>query len=316
MTIRNKASNIQLVPTDTSTASKAKTQQLKEEINKLIRSMSDDNSHKVVDTTTTTTTKSAGATNKSGEASAIKQMQLIVTKGSLEAALFYLKTCSCLRPRQASRLLSIKQLVPGCYQGSSEIVKSIKSKKERLAKTTYYNNMFKLKEYYVKQCRSLNCFGCVLFTVKEIVFDQFNEATSLPTTGNITFKKYKRLLAIRPDKISLIDYKTKTLIRSERMSDLKSWLSGDGYYNLTPVYLLNPRGNMGDGFESNPDLDAFNQNQFVNQTFSSQFANFFRFGRSFDMDKLFVIQFRSCKWHLQIGKFFFYSIPSLWQPHL
>lgn len=255
---------------------------------------------KVADTGKSTTTND----NKNNEpaSSNASKMQPILANGSFESAFFYLKSCSCFSPQRASRLLTVKQLVPRSYQRASDIVKSIKNKKERLAKTNYYNSMFKLKEYYVKQCRSLNCFGCVLFTVKEIVFDQFNEATSLPTTGNITFKKYKRLLAIRPDKISLIDYKTKMLIRSERMSDLKSWLSGDGYYNLTPVYLLNPRGNLGEGFESNPDLDTFNQNQFVNQTFSSQFANFFRFGKSFDMDKLFVIQFRSCKWHLQIGK--------------
>lgn len=173
-----------------------------------------------------------------------------------------------------------------------------KGKKNRLSKTTYYNNEFKLKEYYAKFCRNLNCFGCVMFTVKEIIFDNDNPTN---TNGSVAFKKVKRLLALRPNKILLIDYKTKELIRSERMSDLKSWFSGDGYYNLTPMFLLHPQPQG--VTEAQNRSNEMNQ-QFLNQSFTSQFANLFRMGsNNFDMDKLFVIEFRSCKWHLQIDNF-------------
>ena len=92
------------------------------------------------------------------------------------------------------------------------------------------------------------------------------------------------------------------LVRTERISDLKSWLSGDGYYNLTPVFLLGASGNAGSGFlEPNSELDTLNERDpFVKSSLASQLASLFRPG--LHMDKLFVMQFRSCKWHLQIGK--------------
>lgn len=217
----------------------------------------------------------------------------VLTSGALESAFFYLKSCSCFSGHGALRLLSIKKLVPANYQRSNDVIKSIKSKKERLARTSYYENELKLKEYYVKICRNFNCFGCVLFTVKEIVVEESNG------TESIQFKKAKRLLAIRPNQISLIDYKTKALVKCQRMTDLKSWFSGDGYYNLKPMFLLHPQQTTGE------DEDPMNEQYRHQQSFTNRFENLFKIGsNSIDMDKLFVIEFRSCKWHLQIGKCF------------
>ncbi len=58
--------------------------------------------------------------------------------------------------------------------------------------------------------------------MKEIIIVE-GETTNAP----VRFRRVKRLLAIRPNKISLVDYKTKALVRSERMTDLKSWFSGN-----------------------------------------------------------------------------------------
>jgi hypothetical protein len=134
-------------------------------------------------------------------------------------------------------------------------------------------------------------------------------------------KKVKRLLVIKPNKISLVDYKTKMLIKTQRMTDLKSWFSGDGYYNLTPMFLLNSQTNSS---HQNQDLhDATNANRGDNANTSFSYGNTnqasggggssdnlflrllqFRFdSKSIDMDKLFVIEFRDCKWHLQIDDF-------------
>ncbi|CAF0890793.1 unnamed protein product [Brachionus calyciflorus] len=226
----------------------------------------------------------------------------ILINNGFESFFLYLKSCSCLDNETKPKFLTLNQLVPPCYQRSSDIIKLIKSKKDRLVNTSYYSNELRLKEYYVKMCRNLSCFGCVLFEVKEIIFNNNNlneNATSSSShNGLVTFKKAKRLLAIKPNKISLIDYKTKCLVRTQRMTDLKSWFSGDGYYNLTPIFLLNPT--------STPFMNM-NDPAFDSQTSKSGqniFSNLFRLSsNSLDMNKLFVIEFRSCKWHLQIDNF-------------
>ena len=119
---------------------------------------------------------------------------LVLADGTFQSAFFYLSSCSCFSSRASSRLLTIKQLVPRDYQASVDVVKTIKSKKERLSKTSYYNNMLKLKEYYVKTCRNLHCFGCVLFTVKEVEFDRLSKETMCGKTKSVTFKRYVKLI--------------------------------------------------------------------------------------------------------------------------
>ena len=176
-------------------------------------------------------------------------------------------------------------------------------KKDKLSKTSYYNNELKLKEQYVKMCRNLNCFGCVLFTVKEIVYE------TNTNTNVVTFKKVKRLLAIKPNKISLIDAKTKALVTSQRMTDLKSWYSGDGYYNLTPIFLLNSTSSPFVQQQQPPFMSAHasssSSSPHTNPAVSF-LAHLFRLTNAnsrIDINKLFVIEFRTCKWHLQIDDF-------------
>lgn len=176
-------------------------------------------------------------------------------------------------------------------------------KKDKFSKTSYYHNELKLKEQYVKICRNLNCFGCVLFTVKEIVYE------TNTNTGVVTFKKVKRLLAIKANKISLIDSKTKSLVTSQRMTDLKSWYSGDGYYNLTPIFLLNSSASPMMAGQQQPQQQPFINTAHASSSHTNPALNLlaylFRFSNnsSIDMNKLFVIEFRTCKWHLQIDDF-------------
>lgn len=120
--------------------------------------------------------------------------------------------------------------------------------------------------------------------------------------------KIKRLLAIKPNSISLIDHKTKLSVTSQRMTDLKSWYSGDGYYNLTPIFMLNDTSlplvsNSAGGTSGGPaSSSAFYNGQ---STSNNLFSFIFRSinSNSIDVNKLFVIEFRTCKWHLQIDDF-------------
>lgn len=90
---------------------KQKNQIVKDEINKLIRSMSE--TSKLVDKI---------ISNES-----VNLKMPVLTNGAFESAFFYLKSCSCLSSQRALRLISIKQLVSPSYQRSSDIIKSIKS---------------------------------------------------------------------------------------------------------------------------------------------------------------------------------------------
>ncbi len=242
---------------------------------------------------------------------------LVLTNGGWESFVIYLKTCSCVSNiHNSSRFITLNKLIAPNYQRSNDMMKLIKVKKERLVKTSFYNDEMKLKEYYLTMCRSLHCFGCMLFTVQEILFDLSDAAMA---AGKVSFKKVKRLLAIKPNKILLIDYKTKTLAKSQRMTDLKSWYSGDGYYNLTPMFLLNNNNNNQDANNNhNPSsLSSNSTSPFPNNNNSSSchqstgniFSHLFKLAtsssnNSIDMNKLFVIEFKNdYKWHMQIDDF-------------
>lgn len=102
------------------------------------------------------------------------------------------------------------------------------------------------------------------------------------------------------------------------MSDLKSWFSGDGYYNLTPMFLLNSQTNsshqnqdMHEASSVNRGADnanasfsfGNNNNQGLQDNIFTRLLQFRFDSKSIDMEKLFVIEFRDCKWHLQIDDF-------------
>ena len=111
-------------------------------------------------------------------------------------------------------------------------------------------------------------------------------------------------MAIKPNKISLIDYETKALVKTQSMRDLKCWYSGDGYYNLMPVFLLNPSPSAVLSQQGHSPSSITSNHFAYNPKTSNPFASFFRFNsHSNEMNKLFVIEYRSCKWHLQIDDF-------------
>ena len=238
---------------------------------------------------------------------------LVLTNGGWESLLAYLRTCSCcvktaeMRATPSSKFLAVSKLIAPVYQqrtAAHDIMKMIRAKKERLVKTSFYNDEFRLKEFYVRYGRQLACFGCVLFPVQEIIFET--------VSGNgASFRKVKRLLAINPNKISLIDYKTKALAKSQQMTDLKSWYSGDGYYNLTPMFLLNNKQQQATSNSSSSTLGATGNsgNGRHSPSYGNIFAHIFRLAtassqNSIDMNKLFVIEFRNdYKWHMQIDDF-------------
>jgi hypothetical protein len=245
-----------------------------------------------------------------------KNKMPVLSRGTNETLYFYIRSCSCFNyTRTIPRVISLKHLVSPNYKKAKDMMKLIKNQKAELSKLDFYNDEAKLKEYYAKFCMNLNCFGCVLFTVKEIVYDYDD---SNPNSFGYTFKKVKRLLAINPNNILLIDYKTKILIKSQRMADLKSWFSGDGYYNLTPLFMHSPsivtnhRMSYNSDNASHKDSIHFRNNnqqqqqqqQNPHQSPSIALASMLRFNqKSIDMNKLFVIEFRNCKWHLQIDDF-------------
>jgi hypothetical protein len=195
--------------------------------------------------------------------------------------------CECITGKQNSQkyILQKKELIAPDYQKISDIMKMIKIKKERISKTSYYDNPVKLKEYYVKMCKNFSCYGSILFIVREIV-----STSSAENSSKVTIKKAKRILAIKSNKISLVDYKTKQLIRSQRISDVKSWCSGNnsGQVNCGPVIIINKQNKNNNLMKKNEVIDSFiatNEQLIMN---------------SIDVQKLFSIEFRSAKWQLYI----------------
>ncbi len=247
----------------------------------------------------------------------------LLTRNNYQSLLIYLKSCSCMKVSSKSKILNIKELVPPEYKHSNDVLKLIKAKRERLSKTTYFNDELKLKENYMKTCKNLICYGCVLFEVKEIIYGS-NNRTNLNSTRhrnsygqyqiqsslsvtNRSFKKIKRILSIKPNKITLIDFKTKLFVKSQRITDLKSWFSGDGYYNLTPVFLLNPYST---NHSNEQALGSDNINETRNKSINSTapdnlfIKNLFHLKPNhIDINKLFVIEFLNSKWYLQVDDF-------------
>lgn len=145
-------------------------------------------------------------------------------------------------------------------------------------------------------CTSLNCFDSKLYEVKEVVYN--DQSSSEP------FRLVKRHLAIKPNRISLIDYKTKELVKTEQMTDLKSWFSGENYYDLTPFFFQNSSGRQ-HHHESTASIDATmasilkQQADFLNNSRLRKLANLFNKNK-INPDKNFLIHFRNMKWQLQI----------------
>ena len=205
---------------------------------------------------------------------------------------FSMSFCECMNGKDSITKLNLskKQLVSPDYQKIGDIMKMVKFKKEKISKTSYYDDPIKLKECYVKMCKNFSCYASILFIVREIV--------STPTADppKVTIKKVKRILAIKSNKISLVDYKTKQLIRSQRISDVKSWCTGNSSpINLScgPDFLMNNQNRCSE----NVTVMKKNENS-IADTFIA--TNEQLTMNSIDGQKLFLIEFRSTKWQLYI----------------
>ena len=130
-----------------------------------------------------TVTKGTASSNSSRH---VRQSSpFYLSHNSVDSLLFYMRRLSlfgCVRAthrrrygvatangKERQRLLHVRQLVGPEYRHASDIGKLIRAKNERLAKTSYYGDERKLQECYLKTCRMLSCYGCVLFSVKELV---------------------------------------------------------------------------------------------------------------------------------------------------
>jgi hypothetical protein len=243
-----------------------------------------------------------------------KLFVIILTNGQYESLKLYLESCSCLNKQKTAKTLDLKNLVHPNYKRSRDIIKLIENEKELLSKdqTSIYNNEIKLKEYFVDLCTRLNCFDSKLYEVKEVIYNEKeqNNQSAEP------FKLVKRHLAIKHNRISLIDYKTKELIRTEKMTDLKSWFSGENYYDLTPFFFQNSSNNGGGGggatgsssrrndsssssFDDAMVMMLKQQSDLINSSKLKKFMNFFNKNK-INPNKNFLIHFRSMKWQLQI----------------
>lgn len=225
-----------------------------------------------------------------------RMLVIILTNGRCESLKLYLESCSCLSKQKTAKTLELKNLVHPNYKRSRDIIKLIEAEKELLSKESFYNNEMKLKEFYVETCSSLNCFDSKLYEVKEVIYNE--QSSSEP------FKLVKRHLAIKPNRISLIDYKTKELVKTEQMTDLKSWFSGENYYDLTPFFFQNSSGRRRHESTSS-SLDGTmasilkQQSDLLNSSRLRKFANLFNKNK-INPDKNFLIHFRNMKWQLQI----------------
>ncbi|XP_046688497.1 uncharacterized protein LOC124374291 isoform X3 [Homalodisca vitripennis] len=109
----------------------------------------------------------------------------------------------------------LEDCLPPCYHGAKTMAKLIKEQKRKLFHTSVYESEVQLKKLYIQTCRRLPAHGCKVYQVKELLRGK-------------TKKKAARLLGVGPDKIVLLDNKTKILAKSQNTSDLIQWRTGGG----------------------------------------------------------------------------------------
>ncbi|XP_046989883.1 1-phosphatidylinositol 4,5-bisphosphate phosphodiesterase epsilon-1-like [Schistocerca americana] len=95
------------------------------------------------------------------------------------------------------------------------MAKLIKEQKRKLFHTSVYESEVQLKKLYIQTCRRLPAHGCKVYQVKELLRGK-------------TKKKAARLLGLGPEKIVLLDNKTRILAKSQNTADLLQWRTGGG----------------------------------------------------------------------------------------
>ncbi|KAF6199510.1 hypothetical protein GE061_007536, partial [Apolygus lucorum] len=104
----------------------------------------------------------------------------------------------------------LEDCLPPCYHGAKAMAKLVKEQKRKLFHTSIYESELQLKKLYIQTCKRLPAHGCKVYQVKELLRGK-------------TKKKASRLLGLGPDRIVLLDSKTKILAKSQNTADLVQW---------------------------------------------------------------------------------------------
>ncbi|GLG95973.1 Protein of unknown function, partial [Gryllus bimaculatus] len=101
----------------------------------------------------------------------------------------------------------MEDCLPPCYHSAKTMAKLIKEQKRKLFHTSVYESELQLKKLYIQTCKRLPAHSCKVYQVKELLRGK-------------TKKKTARLLGLGPEKIVLLDNKTKFLAKSQKTADL------------------------------------------------------------------------------------------------
>ena len=92
-----------------------------------------------------------------------------------------------------------------------------------------YDNPTRLKECYVRLCRNLPSYDAEIYIVKEIQGKRAQRKVRYFCFSNLSSSNFSfqgnRLLCIRPDKICLLNMKTRIIYKEQRMADLVHWIT-------------------------------------------------------------------------------------------
>ncbi|CAF0723640.1 unnamed protein product, partial [Didymodactylos carnosus] len=137
--------------------------------------------------------------------------------GFFRSRLANIPCCKRVESKTSQNRSKIPYLPPE-YINSTEIMKLIKDKQRKLFHINDYDNPTRLKECYVRLCRNLAAYNAEIYDVKE-------------TLGKRSKRKANRILTIRPDKVCLLDIKTKILQKEQRIADLEHWITSGHHQN-------------------------------------------------------------------------------------
>ncbi|XP_052770885.1 1-phosphatidylinositol 4,5-bisphosphate phosphodiesterase epsilon-1-like [Mya arenaria] len=124
---------------------------------------------------------------------------------------------SCVSDKEPEAYVEIDlaHFLPPQFTMSKKVKHLIEDKQKKLWHTPFYDSEVQLKRLYIKISKNLPGYGCKLYHVKEVL------------KGN-TQKKVSRLLGISSEKVILLDNKSKSLTKSQNISDLDEWRTGSG----------------------------------------------------------------------------------------
>ncbi|GLG95976.1 Uncharacterized protein GBIM_02819, partial [Gryllus bimaculatus] len=114
----------------------------------------------------------------------------------------------------------MEDCLPPCYHSAKTMAKLIKEQKRKLFHTSVYESELQLKKLYIQTCKRLPAHSCKVYQVKELLRGKTKKKFCVLQTA--------RLLGLGPEKIVLLDNKTKFLAKSQKTADLVQWRTGGG----------------------------------------------------------------------------------------